>query len=291
MHPSHPPPNFCCQVSATHSNPHSVHHHPHPLANTLRTFWDPVREDAASIAPHSVNLAKGVPSPPEVQDTPATIECHDCSSSFERPSSLAQHVRKHTGEKPATGFTFESMPSPPGTPTHALQLEIDIDGTKLPRSWEACADEPSHRLTPTVVAAPPLILRHPGDPLAPSSVSISEERPILHLTSPMGGIREPEWSLPSPESPTSPLSLDWRVGPKARGATRIRYRTSTADQISHPPSFTVPSDIPATHHRSQPQSPVKIESDDDEIQILDGPPVSSSFRGRNMSGFLSNSQA
>lgn len=82
MHPPHPPPNFCCNVSSptaidTRSLPIAVECNP-----PTRVFWDPVRQDAAPSAP---------PKAPQTPTSPLVI-CLDEISSASDTSSCDSSV-------------------------------------------------------------------------------------------------------------------------------------------------------------------------------------------------------
>lgn len=96
-----------------------------PNPRMSRPYWDPVRLDAATHPPIAANALQknslysssrhsirspgvtGLPSPslpkPKARDLRGPrarkFPCNSCSSIFERPSSLKQHKRSHTGEK------------------------------------------------------------------------------------------------------------------------------------------------------------------------------------------------
>lgn len=192
------------------------------------------------------------------------------------------------------------MPSPPSTPPRrSLRLETDFADAKHGRSWETCADEPSHRLFPTTLnrsdqrenrRTDPLLVPKPRDHSAryawdeSSDSSSSDSLSPIFENSLASGDTPDEHSGPSSQPQISPVSsfissfsasssssssspFDWRVGRAGRGATGTRYRVSERTEKPTPIPIPLHATLtPTAVAQSVVGSSVTVKIEDDEDQ-------------------------
>lgn len=128
-------------------------------------------------------------------------------------------------------FEFTSVPSPPSAPPHRpLKLEIADDIHGKGRSWEVCADEPSHRLLTSEVK------EEQDDELIPPAVAATEKSRSVGPN--LAGGRNGMPHVTSSTPPSFPVEFSGTRS-RPRGCPSAHIKTAEDDSSS------------VVHHRRQ----------------------------------------